>query len=83
MGATLILYRLLSVPAALDPAGMWYNLVEKDDRLDREDADLVDAIYTNMGPSNFGMDKQIAKVNFLPSGGRIQKPCEKLQYGKA
>ncbi|XP_065216339.1 phospholipase A1 member A-like isoform X2 [Planococcus citri] len=59
---------------ALDPSGLLFSLLGENYRLKKGDAKFIDVIMTNRGV--FGMQQLVGDINFLPSGGRIQKACE-------
>ncbi|XP_021949169.1 lipase member H [Folsomia candida] len=58
----------------LDPAGLFYRGRKAvDERLDKDDANFVDVIHTNMG--QLGLQEIIGHASFYPNGGRYQERC--------
>ncbi|XP_060802493.1 lipase member H-like [Amyelois transitella] len=55
---------------ALDPSGPCFRNLGPDERLDQDDADLVDVISTNI--DGFGMATPVGHVNFYVNGGEFQ-----------
>lgn len=66
--------------SALDPAGLLYNLLPQSMKLKKGDAKFIDTIMTNQG--FFGLSELVGDINFMPSGGRMQKACEKAIFSK-
>ncbi|XP_035206603.1 lipoprotein lipase-like [Stegodyphus dumicola] len=63
----------------LDPAGPFFNGVERIVRLDKGDASFVDVIHTNWAGhrlSGYGLEEAIEHVDFYPNGGEDQPGCE-------
>ncbi|RNA11919.1 pancreatic triacylglycerol lipase, partial [Brachionus plicatilis] len=56
----------------LDPAGPLFREVSKEERLDKEDAELVDVIHTD---AFLGIQEAIGHKDFYPNGGQTQKGC--------
>jgi hypothetical protein len=56
----------------LDPAGPVYDKLTSAERLDQNDADLVDVLNTN---SVFGIVQSLGHKNFYPNGGNRQPGC--------
>lgn len=58
----------------LDPALPLFSLVDEEDRLSKDDADLVVAVHTDGGFAGF-MDA-VGDIDFYPNGGTpIQPGC--------
>jgi len=58
----------------LDPAGLFYRGRKAvDEKLDKEDAEFVEVIHTNMG--QLGLNEVLGHSDFYPNGGRIQERC--------
>jgi len=58
----------------LDPAGLFYRGRKAvDEKLDKEDAEFVEVIHTNMG--QLGLHEVLGHADFFPNGGRIQERC--------
>ncbi|KAI5636365.1 lipase domain-containing protein [Phthorimaea operculella] len=57
----------------LDPAYPRYKFATEDERLDAEDAKLVEVIHTNGG--FWGYRGTIGHIDFFPNGGRYQPGC--------
>ncbi|XP_053607004.1 lipase member H-like isoform X2 [Plodia interpunctella] len=72
----------LSRLTALDPSGPCFRTLGPEDRLDLNDADLVDVVSTNI--DGFGMATPVGHVNFYVNGGEYQPgdifwmPCNVL-----
>lgn len=65
----------------LDPAGMQFTYFPNRDRLSTDDADQVDTILTDAGPTGAGIFRSIGHVNFWPNGGiAIQPGCAYCKY---
>lgn len=56
----------------LDAALPLFSLVDEDDRLSKDDADLVVAVHTDGGFAGF-MDA-IGDIDFFPNGGKPPQP---------
>jgi hypothetical protein len=58
----------------LDPAGLFYRGRRAvDEKLDKEDAEFVEVIHTNMG--QLGLQEVLGHADFYPNGGRFQERC--------
>ena len=57
----------------LDPAGPLFTGVDKDFRLDEDDATYVDVIHTNAGV--LGTSQRVGDIDFYPNGGEHQPGC--------
>ncbi|KAI4461553.1 lipase [Holotrichia oblita] len=65
----------------LDPAGMQFTYFPNRDRLSPDDADQVDTILTDAGPTGAGIFRSIGHVNFWPNGGiAVQPGCAYCKY---
>ncbi|XP_015759009.1 PREDICTED: inactive pancreatic lipase-related protein 1-like [Acropora digitifera] len=66
----------------LDPAGLGFNLVTDDFRLDKSDATFVDIIHTDA--DLVGTFRAVGDADFYPNGGKDQPGCraEKGIVGK-
>ncbi|GFT65658.1 pancreatic lipase-related protein 2, partial [Nephila pilipes] len=63
---------------ALDPAGVMYTKeIPLSERLDKSDADIVDAIHTNGGRGlpYLGLSFPIGHFDFYVNGGILQPSC--------
>ncbi|KAK9890748.1 hypothetical protein WA026_012096 [Henosepilachna vigintioctopunctata] len=60
--------------SALDPAGPYFRLpiIFENERLSREDAEIVDVIHTDGG--FFGFDEPLGTVDIYVNGGRRRQP---------
>ncbi|CAF0864126.1 unnamed protein product [Brachionus calyciflorus] len=67
-GKTIKLERI----SGLDPAGPLFEKKPKDSRLDKEDAEFVDIIHTDL---ELGIQKAIGHLDFYPNGGKNQAGC--------
>ena len=69
----------------LDPAGPFFEFKHPDTRLDKTDADFVDAIHTDtktLVVKGFGTIQEMGDVDFYPNGGYLQPGCLENQAGK-
>lgn len=60
--------------SALDPAGPYFRLPEitRDEKLDKEDAEIVDAIHTDA--RFLGLDGQVGTLDIFANGGSRRQP---------
>jgi len=64
--------------SGLDPAGPFFEFKHPDTRLDKTDADFVDAIHTDtktLVVKGFGTIQAMGDVDFYPNGGYLQPGC--------
>lgn len=65
----------------LDPAGIQFTFFPARDRLSPDDADQVDTILSDAGPTGAGIPISIGHVNFWPNGGiAIQPGCDYCKF---
>ena len=60
--------------SGLDPAGPRFMLSNQGQRIDKNDAELVDIIYTDAGKLSLG--SSVGHMNFFPNSGSNQPGCE-------
>ncbi|XP_044265372.1 uncharacterized protein LOC123011801 [Tribolium madens] len=61
---------------ALDPAGPFFVSRPEEERLNKNDAEVVHVIHTNGG--TFGFEKPCGTIDFFPNGGSSQPGCKKI-----
>ncbi|RZC42502.1 phospholipase A1 2, partial [Asbolus verrucosus] len=61
---------------ALDPAGPLFINRPEDERLNKNDAEVVHVIHTNGG--TFGFEPSCGTIDFFPNGGSRQPGCAKI-----
>ncbi|OQV16972.1 putative Pancreatic lipase-related protein 2 [Hypsibius exemplaris] len=61
----------------LDPAGPMFEGAQPEGRLDKNDADFVQAIHGNGLPltRGFGINRRVAHRDYYPNGGELQPGC--------
>ncbi|XP_042872548.1 pancreatic lipase-related protein 2-like isoform X2 [Penaeus japonicus] len=69
--------------SGLDPAGLKFHNVPKEQRLDKSDADYVDVIHTNgcytfwrPWTDCYGINENLGHSDFWPNGGEHQPACQ-------
>lgn len=69
--------------SGLDPAGLTFHNVSKQQRLDKSDADYVDVIHTNgcytfwrPWTDCYGINENLGHSDFWPNGGEHQPACK-------
>ena len=67
------------ISIGLDPAGLGFNRVKKEFRLDKGDAKFVDIIHTDSNLA--GTDLVAGDAHFYPNGGKDQPGC-RAEKGK-
>ena len=67
------------VSIGLDPAGLGFNRVKKEFRLDKSDATFVDIIHTDA--DLVGTFRAVGDADFYPNGGKDQPGC-RAEKGK-
>ncbi|KAJ3648993.1 hypothetical protein Zmor_020757 [Zophobas morio] len=61
---------------ALDPAGPWFTTRPEEERLNKDDAEVVHVIHTDGG--TFGFKDSCGTVDFFPNGGNSQPGCARI-----
>jgi len=56
----------------LDPAGPWYENIVATEKLNKNDADIVDVLHTDW---KLGHYKPLGHRDFYPNGGTVQPGC--------
>ncbi|KAJ2947547.1 hypothetical protein O0L34_g17335 [Tuta absoluta] len=64
---------MIDAITGLDPAYPQYKFSTEEERLDKEDAQLVEVIHTNGG--FWGYRSDIGHLDYYPNGGRYQPGC--------
>ena len=63
---------------ALDPAGPFFTNRPEEERLNKNDADVVQVIHTNGG--TFGFFDSCGTIDFYPNGGSFQPGCLRAAF---
>ena len=69
---------------ALDPAKPWFDFTKPENKINKDDAKLVDVIHTNMGwlwEGSVALWEQLGDLDFYPNGGEHQPGCDEVCVG--
>ena len=69
---------------ALDPAKPWFDFTKPENKINKDDAKIVDVIHTNMGwlwEGSVALFEQLGDLDFYPNGGEHQPGCDEICVG--